>query len=1363
MSRYRTINVNLDRGYRNDLNHNFQQIEQDIAKTEDDIKKVESETLAKVEEIVGGGFIESLEVARDSANTSATEATTQAVYAKNQGDHAKLQGDYAKAQGDYAQLKGTYADEKALAATTAAALAEQEASNLGQLKIDVTNATQSANVAATNAEQKAVEAETAASNANTSASAANEATNNAIVATQATEEAITNANNAATNAQNLVDTSIHLREYNPDTNYVKNNEARLNGSSWRCLKDCKGIEPFEGEYWTLVAQRGVDGTGAVSTVNNKAPDESGNVQLTPNDVGAITKQEAQTLASQAETNAIESSISRTDIGVAGGVAKLNEQGKVVDALGNEVEGKVTSVNGQIGEVKIDHVATADDSSTLGGNLPTHYATAQSVTEVSDRIDILNDKLTKNNSISVDLNRGLQIITVEQDTPVNVLNITGRTVINYAPLFDSGLWQLHTGVTVNSGRRVTLVATATAAYSFVQILVKTNTVYRLTVEHDAFIGIFNTTSTPIYNYTRDKTFTFNTSDNGVIRVYLSNGNLGAGTFYFDGVTLTEGTQQQHFVANVQGITNPTIEVKRIKDVPTTIQANFEGKVIGSIVENPHIMRHLGKSTLASPSEFTDESGIVYENIQKLDTNTQSKSDNVEGNMAQQLFSFNVIEEVERKIGRIPKQSVADKIKWLNTNIDVLSFNWYGYGRYSPGATKASFGVWEAKTSTYIGLQTHSNYTPDKLSFITSIDIENLIDSNGFAHILTYGDPAGATLSYRSYIYTDYVELKIQLKSNSEILFEEPQSLTLLGAFHEGDTVNSDGTVTRKHEELMLDDSFNWETVPSSYVGYKRVRGNFALQNAKVGANNPLPVCVKFNGAILRSVLNFNGEDEIIIHANDKDVNMTISNSDTGFGQNYNPTVDEWKAFFRGWKMANTTVGWDEPYNGTGTKGWYRIDNNGNKADGVYTLPTTQAPINSKWQPYRLLYDLATPISEQVKYIGSILLHEGTNQIELTEGRIVRERTNPSINNSQTNAYINIKDGVTGIPDGSKLKNQEEELIAIYKNGVIDNSWEVIIHANAFGNKYYRTNYSNFNPTAVYEVDYIPLEPYKLTAPTNPITVEYQDKLPNVVDELVNINTNQKSEINDLKRQLPQVRQDIYDVNRKTGDLTELNTEHKETLVGAINEINEKPSGGNDSDEWELLDTIVLSDTNKWYAIGHEFKNKLQKLKFVFKTVTNHWTTTGSVPASNLYVLFQGGGDAGKHRPTGYIADFNTTGASFFKYQYNAAAKDNHILLTVPSSSAYPHPEINGELIFENKNMSAGRGSGYPNSLFMNGWMHIVDTKNTTHRVPINYRYNMEFMAYDPNGNHGTSPHSIIIRIDRTPEFTEGTIEVWGVSL
>jgi hypothetical protein len=107
------------------------------------------------------------------------------------------------------------------------------------------------------------------------------------------ETATTNANEATSEAQNLVDTSVHLGEYNPEAYYVANNQVRRNGSTWRCLQDSQGIEPVEGEYWTLVAQRGMDGTGSVASVNGRSPDENGNVELIASDVGAATPQDVK--------------------------------------------------------------------------------------------------------------------------------------------------------------------------------------------------------------------------------------------------------------------------------------------------------------------------------------------------------------------------------------------------------------------------------------------------------------------------------------------------------------------------------------------------------------------------------------------------------------------------------------------------------------------------------------------------------------------------------------------------------------------------------------------------------------------------------------------------------------------------------------------------------------------------------------------------------------------------------------------------------------------------------------------------------------------------------------------------------------
>lgn len=57
---------------------------------------------------------------------------------------------------------------------------------------------------------------------------------------------------------------------------------------------------------------------------------------------------------------LNSKIDKSEKGVAGGVATLNSEGKVVDSNGNEVSGKVTSVNGLIGDVVIEKDVVVQD-------------------------------------------------------------------------------------------------------------------------------------------------------------------------------------------------------------------------------------------------------------------------------------------------------------------------------------------------------------------------------------------------------------------------------------------------------------------------------------------------------------------------------------------------------------------------------------------------------------------------------------------------------------------------------------------------------------------------------------------------------------------------------------------------------------------------------------------------------------------------------------------------------------------------------------------------------------------------------------------------------------------------------------------
>lgn len=170
--------------------------------------------------------------------------------------------------------------------------------------------------------------------------------------------AATNATNAANNANIAADNAnLAAERANDEADY-----AKLQGDYAKA----------QGDYAKSQAELIDDilDQGSVVAVNGK----TGNVILTAEDVNAIPVSEK---------------------GVVGGVARLNEEGKVVDANGNEVEGKIKTVNnvepdvnGNI-EVSISWSEIKNKPSTFTPTAHTHV-----ISEITDLETVLNSKASK---------------------------------------------------------------------------------------------------------------------------------------------------------------------------------------------------------------------------------------------------------------------------------------------------------------------------------------------------------------------------------------------------------------------------------------------------------------------------------------------------------------------------------------------------------------------------------------------------------------------------------------------------------------------------------------------------------------------------------------------------------------------------------------------------------------------------------------------------------------------------------------------------------------------------------------------------------------------------------------------------------
>lgn len=199
-------------------------------------------------------------------------------------------------------------------------------------------------------------------------------------------------------------------------------------------------------------------------------------------------------------------------------------------------------------------------------------------------------------------------------------------------------------------------------------------------------------------------------------------------------------------------------------------NFIDKIAGSTSENPHIgkLPYMNAVSLENPitGAFGEPSQSNYDTMNSLDGTIFARATSNNGAIAQTIFSFDLIEYVQRTYGTIPGASTADKVAWLKTNISKLMVYWWGFGS-SPSGNKANLTAWDADLNTWFTtIRSHTNGSVSKLELnIISLtaNIVKTVDANGFVHFLAYAEPSDGTTA--SVINTDYVELEVELSMNT----------------------------------------------------------------------------------------------------------------------------------------------------------------------------------------------------------------------------------------------------------------------------------------------------------------------------------------------------------------------------------------------------------------------------------------------------------------------------------------------------------------------------------------------------------------------------------------------------------------------
>ncbi|MGG4397707.1 hypothetical protein ABEX25_25755 [Paenibacillus thiaminolyticus] len=132
-------------------------------------------------------------------------------------------------------------------------------------------------------------------------------------------------------------------------------------------------------------------------------------------------------------------------------------------------------------------------------------------------------------------------------------------------------------------------------------------------------------------------------------------------------------------------------------------------------------------------------------------------------------------------------------------------------------------------------------------------------------------------------------------------------------------------------------------------------------------------------------------------------------------------------------------------GTGTRWWVRRGET-SWTGATASTPTTQALINSNWQPYRLQYLKAKPTVEPVRNYEMGVTHSaGSNMVEVGSGIVIRERAYP-VYNGVSNWFINRDDsGFTA----SRLNHKASKISNVYRDGQIDSAWAWTANVTSYG--------------------------------------------------------------------------------------------------------------------------------------------------------------------------------------------------------------------------------------------------------------------------------------------------------------------------
>lgn len=197
----------------------------------------------------------------------------------------------------------------------------------------------------------------------------------------------------------------------------------------------------------------------------------------------------------------------------------------------------------------------------------------------------------------------------------------------------------------------------------------------------------------------------------------------------------------------------------------VNLDYQDKITGSVIENPHKVSVGYSSVLPTPYQVTGEvSQNGYNALSALDEKFVTPSSSTNQYITYLLIQWNVIEALERELGlkffeNRGATTTKEKVEIAREILTGINPAFWGYGK-SPSGNKLNFQIW-INNSSWAGTRSHNASTVTKMEYnSTGASTNNYISDDGYLYALAYTQPSDGTTT--SVLTGDYTNLSLQIE-------------------------------------------------------------------------------------------------------------------------------------------------------------------------------------------------------------------------------------------------------------------------------------------------------------------------------------------------------------------------------------------------------------------------------------------------------------------------------------------------------------------------------------------------------------------------------------------------------------------------